>query len=420
MLIQNAAAHGSAVVRQRQALIASLQARQADIVQTALTRSYGLLSDGQGMADPEYVEGLRAAVVAAIDYGVASIENGDANKRNTPAPLLDQARLAVAFKIPLDTVLRRYFAGFTLFTDTVLEEAAENHLASNVLRGLMRELSMLFEGLVADVACNYTEAQAVHGGTSERRLAERIEHLLDGQLLDLRTFGYDFDGFQIGVVAAGGAAEDSVRGLASALDRGLLIVKPRDDIVWGWMGGRREVDTAKLDELVEGPLREGAQMAMGEEARGINGWRLTHRQAKAALPVALRSKTVVRYAGVALLASALQDDLLAASLREIYLRPLAEERDGGATARRTLLAYFAAERNASSAAAMMGVSRRTVTNRLRSIEQRLGRPLRSVDTELETTLRLDEIVRDEARSPGESSPTADASTIGNERRCDFP
>ena len=58
--------------------------------------------------------------------------------------------------------------------------------------------------------------------------------------------------------------------------------------------------------------------------------------------------------------------------------------------RETLRAYFAAERNVSSTAAALGVDRRTVTNRIRAIEDLFGRPLKDFATELETALRLDD------------------------------
>jgi DNA-binding PucR family transcriptional regulator len=97
---------------------------------------------------------------------------------------------------------------------------------------------------------------------------------------------------------------------------------------------------------------------------------------------------VVRYREVALLAAALRDDVLSSSLNEIYLAPLAQERDGGATLRQTLRAYFAAERNVSSAAARLEVSRKTVRSRLRAIEQRVGRSLDACAAEMEIALRL--------------------------------
>jgi DNA-binding PucR family transcriptional regulator len=62
--------------------------------------------------------------------------------------------------------------------------------------------------------------------------------------------------------------------------------------------------------------------------------------------------------------------------------------------RHTLRAYFAAERNVSSAAAALGVTRQTVTNRLRVIEETLDRPLGVWATEIEAALRMEELAPD--------------------------
>jgi DNA-binding PucR family transcriptional regulator len=51
-------------------------------------------------------------------------------------------------------------------------------------------------------------------------------------------------------------------------------------------------------------------------------------------------------------------------------------------------AYFSTERNISSTAAALGVDRRTVSNRIRAIEELFGRPLSDFATDLETALRL--------------------------------
>ncbi|HWO47309.1 MAG TPA: helix-turn-helix domain-containing protein, partial [Solirubrobacterales bacterium] len=93
---------------------------------------------------------------------------------------------------------------------------------------------------------------------------------------------------------------------------------------------------------------------------------------------------------VAVLASIARDELLATSLRRLYLEPLERMRDGGKVARQTLRAYFDAERNISSTAAALGVDRRTVRNRLRAIEDSLGRPLTGSLADLEIALRLDD------------------------------
>ena len=130
---------------------------------------------------------------------------------------------------------------------------------------------------------------------------------------------------------------------------------------------------------------------MASPARGSRAGGFSHRQAKAALPIAeRRGQAVVRYADVALLASILRDDLLVTSLRQLYLEPLARAKDGGEVGRETLRAYFATERNISSTAAVLGVDRRTVTNRIRAVEDLFGRPLKDFATELETALLLDD------------------------------
>ena len=59
--------------------------------------------------------------------------------------------------------------------------------------------------------------------------------------------------------------------------------------------------------------------------------------------------------------------------------------------RQTLRAYFASAQNSSAAAALLGVHEHTVAYRLRTIEERLGRPVAARRAELETALRLMEL-----------------------------
>jgi DNA-binding PucR family transcriptional regulator len=91
-----------------------------------------------------------------------------------------------------------------------------------------------------------------------------------------------------------------------------------------------------------------------------------------------------------LVAAIARDDLIESSLRQLYLVPLEGTRDGGRIARETLRAYFATERNISSTAAALGVDRGTVRNRIRMIEELLGRSLQASAADLEIALRLDE------------------------------
>jgi hypothetical protein len=367
-----------------------LLSRRAEIERALLNRVYGI-SDPSGISDPGYVAGLRAAVAAALDYALAAIERGDERVPLIPPILLVQARIAARMGISLDTVLRRYFAGYALLSDYLLDEAEKGEvLVGPALKDLLRTQAVLFDRLLALIGTEHSrEVEATRSTTDERR-AERIERLLAGEPLDTSELDYDFDGHHLGAIAAGDGAAEAMRELAGSLDCRVLLVRRGEGVVWLWLGARRKLDPVELESKASTEWPGELPLAIGEPAEGLAGWRLTHQQARAALQVAIaKSEGLVRYADVALLASMLQDDLLTASLRELYLVPLEAERDGGAALRATLQAYFDSGRNVSSAAAALGVSRRTVANRLHTVESRLGRPLDTAIPSLEAALQLD-------------------------------
>lgn len=351
------------------------------------------ISDPTEPSDPTYVEGLRTAVFIALDYGLAAIEHGEERAPEPPVALLVQARLAARNGVNLDTVLRRYFAGYALLTDFLIDEAQGGDLLSEaVLKRVLRVLATLFDRLLAAVSDEHRREAMSRPSSFEQRQVERVRRLIAGELLDTSMLAYDFDANHLAAVACGPDAAKPLRALASSLDRNLMLVRPEEEIVWAWLGARRSLDPAELERAVGAELSAQMTLALGEPGQGLDGWRLSHRQARAALPIARRSPGApIRYADAPLLASSLRDDLLATSLQQLYLAPLERERDGGAAARETLRAYFCAGRNVSSAAAALGVKRHTVTNRLRIIEEGLGRRLDSCAAELEVALRLQEI-----------------------------
>lgn len=369
-----------------------MQARRTEIEQAILTRVYGVL-DTSGIGDSEYVEGLRAAVPAALDLGLAGIEHGDERAPAVPVVLLAQARTAARIGISIDTVLRRYFAGYALFGDFLVEEAEAVAIARGAaLKSLLRTQATLFERLLATVSDEYSRESETRARTTDERRAERVQRLLAGEHLDTPDLNYDLDGHHLGVIAIGPEAAAVIRRLGDSLDSRVLLIRRDEGAVWAWLGGRRRIDPVELERHSVEAWPAGLSLAIGEPSRGWAGWRLTHRQAQAALSIALRRpEGVVRYADVALLASMHRDDLLVASLRELYLTPLSDERDSGAALRGTLRAYFTADRNISSAAAALGVNRRTVANRLRTIEAKLDRPLSPAMPDIEAALRLHEL-----------------------------
>lgn len=179
------------------------------------------------------------------------------------------------------------------------------------------------------------------------------------------------------------------------------MVETASGSTWAWLARRKAPpDVAGVEKLVGERWAADSSLAIGEVGRGRTGWRLTHFQAKAGLAVSLRHRRgFFRYGEDPLLVTLLHDDLLAESMRQMYLSPLSEEPDGGEKLRQTLRAYFEAERNGASAGEALQVSRQTVKNHLRTVEERLGRPLADCIAEVEAALRLEALQRLTASMP---------------------
>lgn len=371
------------------ALVSSLRSRLPELEATIATRVYAI-SDPREVADPTYLPSLRGALTTALDYGLAAIELGERRAPSVPPALRAEARLAARAGVTLDTVLRRYCAGNALLSDFLVDEAAQAEVSSSALRPLLRRQATLFDRLLEAVSEEHSrEAKSWPSSSAERR-RECVKSLLAGELVDHSELGYDLDAHHLGLMAKGEGSPEVMRLLAEKLDRRLLAVRREEEPIWAcWLGGQRQTEPEDALRALGEISMDRVFVTIGEPGEGLAGWRLSHRQAKAALPIAERKgQPVLRYGDVALVASILGDDLLATSLHQLYLEPLEKARDGGKMARETLRAYFAAERNISSTAAVLGVDRRTVTNRIRAIEDLFGRPLNDFATELETALQL--------------------------------
>jgi hypothetical protein len=373
-------------------VVAALRARMPELEQATFSRLHPL-SGPLSSADQNYAHGLREAVRAGVSYAIEALQRNGRGPPPIPTVLLVQTRLAARTGVSLDTVLRLYVAGHTLLVDFVAEEAASTRRSHGLgLRRLQSAQADLLDRLLVAIAEEYSRERQGRLAGSEERRADRVTRLLNGELVDTAELSYEFAGHHLGLVAAGPAGTAAIRAFAEPLDRRLLLIRPDRDTTWAWLGGRSEFDQAALRSLrLETP--RDASLALGEPATGFSGWRLTHRQAIAALPVARAESGPVHYADVALLVALGQNELLTESLRELYLAPLRRGRGGGEVLRRTLSAYFQASRNVTSAASLLGVSRQTVGNRLRAIETRLDRSLSSCSTELEIAIRLEAMER---------------------------
>lgn len=361
-----------------------LRNRRLEIEQAVFARTTSVVGDAWSK-DPEYLEGLRAAVSAAVEYGFSVIDLGE-GEAPPPIPLeiLAQARLAARNSVGLDTVVRRYITGSHLLESFILEE-----IEPADLEPLHRLRSTALDLVLREVSVEYKRTQARRNRSRDTEKLESVERLLNGEPINKRKLGYDLDLHHVGLVAKGHGAEIPLRQIAKLLDSRLLLVRPDDGIVWAWLGRRRGIDHSRLSAELSSHWDPGILLAVGEPATGVDGWQRSHRQAQNALVVARRGiSPIAHYRRDCLLALLLQDESLASLLWSLYIAPLLDAGERGSAYLHTLRAYLNANRNGASAAAALGVSRQTVANHLRAVEDRIETPISAAGAELELALRL--------------------------------
>jgi hypothetical protein len=387
----------------RSELVIRLRDRLEEIEEAIFAR-VRTLSETVSGEDPEYVAGLRATIRQGLEFALGHIEKGEEWTGPIPSTAAEQARRSAHAGVRLDTVLRRYAAGDRVLGDFIMDEA--DCFSSKALREILRAHGPQVDRLMAAVATEYMDEVARMRRSPTQRLAERVQSLIaDEGPTDVGDLQYAFDAWHLGMIVKGGEGEACVRALTARLGSQALVVPRGDGIVWAWLGARRPLSVPEVERLLSTGVAGDTLLAVGEPHRGIDGWRLTHREAQAAQEVMLRKpQRLTRARDVILLAAVLRDEALAKSLFETYLAPLEGHGDSGAVLRETLRAYFSAGLNAATAAAALAVDRHTVQRRLRKVEEALDRLLPDCHAELVVALGLDEL---EAEAGANRSSAAD-------------
>lgn len=357
-------------------------------IEEAASAQVHALSDAEMNLEAEYIVGLRSAVPTGIRHGFELMTCDPDRPPPVPAALLIQARLAARNGIPLVTVQDRYFAGYDVLNHFLTEEIGHDPAEAAVLKRLVRHHVPLFKRLLAAITEEYMREAQTPPFSTERSKLKRIERLRDGEFVDISDLGYELDVWHLGVVGSGAGAAEAIRQVGKSIDAASLTVSPAEETVWAWFGARRRLDPGRIESAILAASPSDVLVAVGEPGQRRAGWRLTHRQAAAALRIALlRGDSFARYKAVALEASISQDDLFATSLRELYLAPIMAERNGGVLLE-TLRAYLVAGGNTSAASKALTVNRRTVSKRLERIADALESPLAPIAVEVELALRL--------------------------------
>jgi hypothetical protein len=310
------------------------------------------------------------------------------------APAVDaEGARAVARAGGLSALLSAYRAAQAVLWETWFELVEDSELASPVRRELLGRGSDFFfryADLLGDlIIAIHQEERSARRGDRGQRLFTAVKALLEGEA-PAPGGGLDIDLAQhhLGVIAWGEGCADVARNLARDLGRPLLLVAPIEGTCWGWLSGTRPIGPELALALDRLELPAGAGLAIGMEEFGEQGFRTTHRQAQRARLLAGEECSLRSFGDVAVEALASENDEEARRFIARELGPIDDGTDASCRLRDTLAAYFAAEYNAASAAARLGIHQQTVANRLRAVEERLGQTVGARRVELELALRL--------------------------------
>jgi hypothetical protein len=367
-------------------LAARLRAR-APAIRAAIFDRVRRVSEPVDDENPTYTAGLRGAIGSAVNSGLDTIENGLAPSPQVSELVLGQARRAAREGVRLDTVMRRYTAGTKVLEDFIVEEAAD--LPDAVLRQVLSELGDQVERIMDAASAAYRDEITRARRSVANRRADRIARLLGSETRVPPTdLDYDFDLWHVGIILRGGSAGPAGRRFAERLGFQSLHGEREEELAWTWLGSRRRPSIEDILRAAQEQIPAPTSVAIGEPRRGLEGWRLSHREAQVAVRVMCRKPArVVRGRDVVLLGAVLSDETLVRSLLDTYLAPI-EELGRSEVVLDALRAFLAAGWNAAAASEELGVDRHTIRQRIKRVEKALGQPLDTCSAELQVALQI--------------------------------
>jgi hypothetical protein len=361
---------------------------RSPVIEESLVDSVRAMIDPRQYEAPEYAACQREAIAAVLNASLDEVER-PGELEGIPVAAASLARQDAQSGAGLETVIRWCIVIDRRMTEFIVGEA--EGLPARALRQIMQTWGAHVDRLVQFVSREYElEIERLHKSPGQR-LAEWVQGLLEGEdPVEDKDDTYRFTAWHLAMIVSAGASMHELQGLAARLESQALIVAQADGTHWVWLGRQRPLSYAEVKcQLMTGSNPE-LTVALGESRWGIAGWRVSHREARAAQQVLKhQTRSVARCGEVALVAALARDELLCRALVDAYLRPLDGPGTTGTTLRKTLRAYFAAGCNTAAAAASLGVDRHTIHRRLRKVEERLGEFVDACHAELEIALRVE-------------------------------
>lgn len=359
--------------------------------------------------DPELVAALRDSIDANARLFATMAERGEgATDTRLPPMAAAFARLLVHRGIPVQTLAQTYRIAHGAFWRTWVTELRAGIDDPAALADALEQGASYMFGFI-DTLSNaaqqlHTEERSRWVRSADAVRAQTIEQLLTEQAVDIEAAGrrlrYDLRREHLafllwnppGVGTTSIPSATDARAFVAPLRAGEPLLTPLGSgLLAGWVGRHDpfDPDAVAALSLDHAP---GLLAAVGDPARGVDGFRLTHLDAIHARRVARLQQaapgSVTHYATVAVTALTSTDPDQARRFVVAQLGALLGDDRESQRLAETLEVYLQERASPRRTAARLGVHENTVAARIHTAETRLGRPIEGRVTELLLALRL--------------------------------
>lgn len=373
-------------------IAAGVRASGDELAEACLRQVRAQVPEAAAAGDVELGRALHRSLEANLTDALARLGGGRTMPLELPP---DTARLVALThrRVPLRALLQAQALAHAVLWEGVSDAVEGAGLPSPARRAAARSASehlFAYNLRLTELTERRYEQERVSSSRCAGAIAlDAVREILLGSAAAAPDVGYDLAMRHVAFVAWGREPERAATAAAAGIDRRVLVVRPDDDTVWGWLGGYRDFDRRERARLGQARPPRGSAIAFGLARRGIDGFRRSHEAARKAQQVALCSgQSLVAYRDVALEALSGLDEEDARRFVTEELGDLAAPGRRSGVLRDTLRAYFAASGNAAASSAALGVHVRTIAYRLRKMEDALGYPVNRRRTELDVALRL--------------------------------
>lgn len=368
------------------------------------------------IAPLQHDDQLLGLLAASTEENVVSalhvLQHGiDPRALDAPTAAKTYARRLAQRGIPVSALLRSYRLGHASFFEMLLQELnagpdLEPEVAGAAGVALSRITTAYVDTVSEVVVAAYEDELQAWSENHAALRAARIRSLLDGSAVDVALseakLGYRLSAshlcvllwFDHGHAAQGDELvrlERAASAVATLLDGHHLLAPMDEESAAVWFHAHADSDVAAVAQVLSREQPAHVRSAVGRPAAGLEGFRISHRQAEQARQVAVaagpRAQAVTLFEKVGAVALLCPDLPSARTWVCDTLGPLAADEENAERLRETLRVFLEAGSSYTAAAEVLNLHKNSVQYRVQKAEQLRGRSLRVDRPDVEFALR---------------------------------